>query len=151
MSTVDDLRAEVRALAQLRHTFDKIDEKLKVEKLRQFEEIKQLLHLHEAAKQARDVTELSVREMAIDQWRMNADPVDGVEVVEGKSLEYNPVEALHFAVDHHLYKMVGLNKKTFEKVATQICDSGMVWECTVPKARIASDLSAYLPKETEDE
>jgi len=147
MSTVDDLRAEVRALAQLRHTFDKIDGKLKAEKARQFEEIKQLLHLHEAAKQARDVTEQSVREIQETNptWL-----VDGLEVVTGKELQhYSEPSAVNWLIHHGHHDLLKLgDRKTYEKLAVLL---GTLMQVPTVKVRIASDLSAYLPKETEDE
>ena len=145
-ATTEQLREEMRALANLRVAFDKVDAHLKVEQARQREEINHVYEVHEVTKKALRATEGSVRQIQEENPTFVA---DGVSVMMATEIVYNVELALEYAIEHKLAKCLKLDDRAFKKLA-QAMDIDCVTVSKAAKAKIASDLSMYVKGNEHD-
>ena len=87
--------------------------------------------------------EAKLRELVLQSYRdtLEKAPAPGVSVKVLQTLDYNPQDALNWALQHHI--ALTLDKKAFENIAkTTPLDFVTIKE--EPRAQIATDLSEYV-------
>ena len=98
------------------------------------------------AKAEVSLLEERLRTAVLDEYDgTNKNPCPGVSVAERTVLEYDPEEALKWAIEHRL--ALKLDEPKFKKLAA---DLDFVATKVVPFSKIATDLSPFVANDEED-
>jgi len=91
--------------------------------------------------------EASIRQEAVAAYDGNKHPIEGVDLAEYQTVTYDRAEAIKWCVSN-APKYLALDTKPFEKAAPVLVDLGAPVQLGVEvRARIAGDLSQYLPSD----
>lgn len=102
--------------------------------------------LAEMQSHAREV-EARLRLEAVTTYDGNKHPLMGIDLAEYQTVTYDRAEAIKWCVGNAV-RYLALDTKLFEKAAPVLVDLGAPVKIGVEvRARIASDLSAYLPSD----
>lgn len=147
MTTQTDLNLLVKDVAHLRQQHEAAAQKVRDAKQRWDDENADIVLSARNLGDALTFAEKNLRDRAIAEFKATGDkaPCEGVAINMFRRIDYDPQQALGWALDHKL--CLNLDKRAFEKTAKATGANGglsFVHITEEPQATIATDLSQYV-------